>query len=219
VKIMAKHRKQQSAFLLAGAAAAVTAAWLGRRHLSLVRGGRSAAQTPPAPPSEPLPLVESPSAELPLGRSADPDIDRELSRKLLPQDETSGASLLGDTAPESTPAESSLDDVWKAIPDLAEPEQTEGYDAVAPEDLGTVWLTRATETETPTDAARAESQLSSELEGSLISEGSISSAHALDNVDDLDDLDAALGRLDTLERERDPESTRQPAKTPKKNAS
>lgn len=203
---MAKSRKQQSALLLAGAAAGVAAAWLSRRRSNLAS-------------AESQPLVESTSAELPLGRSADPDIDHGLSRKHLPQNETTGASLLGDEAPESTPAESSLDDLWRAVPDLAEPEQAEGYDAIAPEDLGAVWLERATETEPDPHTPALESQLPPELEGALMSASSIRSAHALETLDELDDLDAEVDDLDAFERERAPESTRQPAKVPKKNAS
>jgi hypothetical protein len=131
-----RNRATQSAWLVAGAAAGAAAAWLGKRRLSVVSNPTDAE------------LIEPESAELPIGRSADPEIDGALSRKLLPQDQTSGAALLTEPEPfldEST-TDASLDEVWSSLPGFAEGEQTEGYDAVRPEQLGSVWLERATQT-------------------------------------------------------------------------
>lgn len=93
-------------------------------------------------------MVEPESLELPIGRSADPDIDWALSRNRLSQDDTTGGALLSE--PESRGRRSdidlALDDVWSSTPGIAEPEQSEGYDAVLPEDLGAVWIERATQT-------------------------------------------------------------------------
>jgi hypothetical protein len=92
-------------------------------------------------------MIEPESAELPIGRSADPDIDWALSHSRL-RDDTTGGALL--TEPETRERRSdvdlSLDDVWSSTPGIAEPEQSEGYDAVLPEDLGAVWIERATQT-------------------------------------------------------------------------
>ena len=126
--------------VVAGAAAgvAVAAKWLGKkRHLQALDTPRSA-------------VIEPESAELPVGRSADPDIDGSLalSRSKLPQDETSGASLFAEHegSPRRSDVDLSLDDVWSSTPGIAEPEQSEGYDAVMPEDMGAVWIERATQT-------------------------------------------------------------------------
>jgi hypothetical protein len=92
-------------------------------------------------------LVERDSQELPIGHSADPELDRELFHT-KPEDQTSGASLFGE--PEEPPRrgrdDAALDEIWNATPGFAEGEQTEGYDAVSPEDWGAVWLERATQT-------------------------------------------------------------------------
>ena len=135
-----RNRKTQSALLVAGAAAGAAAAtWLGkRRHLSAVDTNREH-------------MVEPESAELPVGRSADPAIDETLSRSRAADDQTSGAALLTDLTDYEPRTERafrdlSLDEVWNATPGFAEGEQSEGYDAVSPEDMGAVWLERATQT-------------------------------------------------------------------------
>jgi hypothetical protein len=115
--------------------------------------------------------------------------------------EVSSASLLGDAAPESTPADS-LDDLWRAVPDVAEPEQSDGYDATAPEDLGAVWLARATETEPDPRTPPLESGIPPELEGVLMSESSIHAAHELEQLEDSDDIDVAIEQLEGLEGEQ-----------------
>jgi len=93
-------------------------------------------------------MVEPDSAELPIGRSADPAIDYALSRSRSRREETSGGSLLADDElrEQRTFRDGSLDEVWNAMPGFAEGEQSEGYDAVMPEDMGAVWLERATQT-------------------------------------------------------------------------
>jgi hypothetical protein len=135
--VTVRNRKAQSALLVAGAAAgAAAAAWLGkRRHLTAVDTSREH-------------MVEPERAELPVGRSADPAIDEALSRSWSAHDETSGAALLTDDEPRSQRrfGDMSLDDVWNAMPGFSEGEQSEGYDAVSPEDMGAVWLERATQT-------------------------------------------------------------------------
>jgi len=173
-----RNRARQSALLVAGAAAGVAAAtWVGRRRLRVVRAGDSV-------------LIEPESAELPIGRSADPDIDNALERSQLPQDETSGGLLFGDhelrseTNRVGASADLPLEEIWNALPGFAEGEQTEGYDAVTPEDLGTVWLARATQT---THEARPRGSSPSDmpdLENLLVSESTLLSAHQDEDEDE-----------------------------------
>jgi hypothetical protein len=159
---------------MAGAAAGLAAArWLKRRQLEDVSNDAEE-------------LIEPESAELPIGRSADPGIDDALSRKHLPQDETSGAALLASSEPfgNESSTDASLDEVWNSLPGIAEGEQSEGYDAVTPEDLGSVWLERATQT---THESRPHGSDPSELpdvEELLIGESSIASAQGVDAEDD-----------------------------------
>lgn len=147
-----------------GAAAGVAAAtWLNRRRLSLVNTSSDE-------------RVEPESAELPLGRSADPDVDEGLSRKLLPQDETSGGTLYAER--ESRLDESSresLDDIWNAG-SIDEGERGEGYDAVNPESLGAVWLERATQTAHESRLDAGNPNALPELEELMISEASLKTA-------------------------------------------
>jgi hypothetical protein len=91
-------------------------------------------------------LIEADAPELPIGRSADPEIDDELWSTGR-QDETSGA-LISEPEPDRPVSEDiSLEQIWDAGAVSADEDPpTEGYDAVAPEDLGSVWLERATET-------------------------------------------------------------------------
>lgn len=217
----------KSALVVAGAAAGVAAAatWLGkRRQVRAVPSPSSrvpepgeaaadsrrtdirelSAQGPRLPETWDFAegrdfdtLIERDSAELPIGRSADPDIDMSLSRDAR-QSETSGASLLTDLdgdepAPRSRDIDLALDDVWSSTPGIAEPEQSEGYDAVLPEDLGSVWIQRATQTthderphaSDPSDTPRLED---------LISQASLESSRALDEEDEEDEInDDELG--------------------------
>jgi hypothetical protein len=178
-----KNRKTQSALLMAGAAAGAVAATLFTKR-------RLRAVPPPTP--EPRGLVEPESAELPLGASADPDIDHTLSRSHLPQDATSGGALLGDleTRSEREPTDA-LDEVWNSAPDA---EQTEGYDAVEPENLGAVWLERATQTTHDERAHVSDPNEIPNLEALTMSEGSVMSARAPDEIMEEDEIgEDALG--------------------------
>lgn len=162
---------------MAGAAAGLAAAtWLKRRQLVDVSTTTEE-------------RVEPESAELPIGRSADPAIDEVLSRKLLPQDDTSGAALLGGSEPFMTEAttDASLDEVWNSLPGIAEGEQSEGYDAVTPEDLGSVWLERATQTTHEGRPHGSDPNDVPNVEDLLISESSIALAQGLADEDDEDD--------------------------------
>jgi len=181
-----RNRATQSVLLVAGAAAGAAAAtWVSRRRLSAI--DTSAAE-----------LIEPESAELPVGRSADPAIDDALERTQLPQDDTSGGLLLGDHEPYSqtgaaqASVDMPLDEVWNALPGFAEDEQTEGYDAVTPEDLGTVWLERATQT---THDARPRASSPSDvpqLEDLLVSESTLLSSHLDDDeADEAEEADEA----------------------------
>jgi hypothetical protein len=143
-------RKASSALVVAGAAVAASAAaaWLGSKRLRRAGPDKlESLESSDAPDPSYDHLVERDSQELPIGHSADPEIDRELFHT-QPEDQTSGASLFGE--PEEPPRrgrdDAALDEIWNATPGFAEGEQTEGYDAVSPEDWGTVWLERATQT-------------------------------------------------------------------------
>lgn len=168
----------KSALVVAGAAAGAAAAatWFGKRkrHLSAVDTSRAS-------------LVEPESAELPIGRSADPAIDASLSRSRLPQDETSGAALLAEhePLPHRRDIDLALDDVWSATPGIAEPEQSEGYDAVIPEDMGAVWIERATETTHEHRPHASDPSDIPQLED-LVSQGTIDSSRGLDD-DEIDE--------------------------------
>jgi hypothetical protein len=225
-----KNKRTQSALLVAGAAAgAVAATWLGRRRLRAMPAptndllepdvieaarapllqpeGSDAAERVSADILGPARahLVEPDSAELPLGRSADPDIDRTLSRRHLPQDDTSGGALFGDVEPrpEREPSDASLDEVWNAMPGLVGAEQTEGYDAVEPEDLGAVWLERATQTTHEQRPQASDPNDVPDLDALLVSEASRTSALSLDD-DELDKLDDdKLDKLDDDELDDD----------------
>jgi hypothetical protein len=124
-------------------------------------------------------LIESERPELPIGRSADPAIDDELRSR--ERDETSGAALFPDPEPDRPISEDiSLEQIWDAAPR----DQTEAYDAITPEDLGSVWLERATQT------AREERTYSSDpadpaaLDDLMVSEATRASALPLDEDDE-----------------------------------
>lgn len=145
-------------------------------------------------------MIEPESAELPVGRSADPDIDASLSRTRLPQEETSGSSLLAEAeSNRSRDIDLALDDVWSAAPGLAEPEQSEGYDAVVPEDMGAVWIERATQTTHEQRPHASDPQEVPQLED-LVSQGTIEAALAPDD-DELDD-EIADDELDGIDSKR-----------------
>jgi hypothetical protein len=116
------------------------------------------------------------SLELPIGRSADPEIDGRL-----------------------THTDASLDEIWNALPGFAEGEQTEGYDAVTPEDLGAVWLERATQTTHDHLPHASDPMDTPSPEGLTISEASMASSldeeeadfdDAAEDEDEDDDDDA-----------------------------
>jgi hypothetical protein len=172
------RRATQSALLVASAAAAAAAVtWIGRRRLSIVD-------------SSDEDVVDPESAELPVGRSADPEIDDSLSRTQLPQDETSGGTLRGDyeppgeVLPEPPASDAALEEIWNSEPGFAEGEQTEGYDAVTPEDLGAVWLERATQTTHEERPHVGEPSDLAELEDLLVSESTLVSAHLEEDEDE-----------------------------------
>jgi hypothetical protein len=136
-------------------------------------------------------LIEPEGAELPLGRSADPQIDYSLSRAKLPQDETSGAALLTFERrfPDESPTDASLDEVWNSLPGIAQGEQSEGYDAVSPEDLGSVWLERATQTTREDRPHGSDPNEMPELENLLVSEATLTGSRLEDEDEDEDDDD------------------------------
>lgn len=173
------NRMTQSALLVAGSAAAAAAA-VTLFELRRLTGGKTKSE-PPEPEH-----VEPESAELPVGRSADPDIDGALSRQQLPQDETSGAMLLGQTEP-SLPSGTDLDEVWQSEPNIAEDSQSEGYDAVTPEDLGSVWLERATQTTHDAHVRSDEVPDLVALSTAGLSESTLSSSHLRDYEDEIND--------------------------------
>lgn len=175
-----RNRRTQSALLVVGAAAGAAAAtWLHRRRLSVVN---TAADE----------LIEPESAELPLGKSADPEVDGGLSRTKLPQDDTSGAALfserelaadLGDVAEDE-----SLNEIWDAS-SAEGSDRGEGYDAVSPESLGQVWLERATGTTPEGRADASDPSDLPEIGGYLVSEATLASSHLGDHEDDELDYD------------------------------
>lgn len=189
-----RNRATQSALLAVGAAAGVAAAatWLNRRRLTAVNTSSDE-------------RVEPESAELPVGRSADPDVDAALSRRLLPQDDTSGAVLYADREPPSVDELRSepLDDIWNA-PGIDEGERGEGYDAVNPESLGAVWLERATQTTHESRHDAANSSDLPQLDELTLSEATLGTSGLVEdeNEDDIIEEDA-LGEDILAEDEED----------------
>lgn len=182
-----RNRTTQSALLAVGAAAGVAAAatWLNRRRLTAVNTSSDE-------------RIEPESAELPVGRSADPEVDEALSRKLLPQDDTSGAALLAEREPPSVdelPSES-LDDIWNA-PGIDEGERGEGYDAVNPESLGAVWLERATQTTHDPRRDASDPMDLPELDALTVSEATLGTSGLVEDENEEDVIeDDVLGDLD-----------------------
>lgn len=190
-----KNRRTQSALLVAGAAAgAVAATWIGRRRLRAVGAPRQDEAPVPRDEAPVLygDLVEPDRAELPLGSSADPDIDGSLSRRRAPYVDTSGGALLGelDERKEPVAGDASLDEVWNSMPGLVGGEQTEGYDAVQPEDMGAVWLERATETTHDERPHASDPDDVPNLEGLTMSEASRTAALAADDDEIVKDEDS-----------------------------
>jgi hypothetical protein len=136
-------------------------------------------------------MVEPERPELPIGRSADPAIDDALSRTRSARDQTSGAALLAED--ESGPhafRDLSLDEVWNATPGFAEGEQSEGYDAVTPEDLGAVWLERATQTTHEANPHASDPNEMPALDQLAVRhDDELEDTDELDGLDELDDAD------------------------------
>jgi hypothetical protein len=177
-----------------GAAAGVAAAaWLTKRRLTVVSTSDDA-------------LIEPESAELPLGRSAERELDVSLSRKLLPQDDTSGAALRGVRRPFDDEAtdDHSLDEIWNADDEPTESEHGEGYDAVNPESLGGVWLERATQTTHQSRSHGSDPSELAELEGLTISEATLASSGRADEEDDAE-KDEEAGDVEVDLDEKDDE--------------
>lgn len=212
-----RNRKSSSALVVAGAAAAASAAvaatWFGTRRLRKTSGARSLTRETAGEDIEFDPgnggliefdpsydrLVDRESAELPIGHSADPAIDEALSHDKV-EDDTSAASL--HVGPEDQPRRGrddlGLDEIWNATPGFAEGEQTEGYDAVSPEEWGSVWLERATQTthdERPHPSDPGEIPILEEL---AVSQASSSAALPPDERDDEEEV-IADDELDVVE--------------------
>jgi hypothetical protein len=234
-----RNRTTQSALLVAGAAvgAAAATAWVGtrrdparRKSSSDQRSSRiplparataAASSTPRAPGSNSYiaelvseDLIEADGPELPIGRSADPDIDYALQPSRPRQEETSGSALLAHSQGTRSLSESlsldesgSLDEIWDATPSLSSGDQGEGYDAVSPEDLGSVWLQRATQT---THEARPDSSDPAdlpELEGFLVGEATLAAALPADD-DDGEEKDESREDEDESREDEDGEGRR-----------
>jgi hypothetical protein len=177
------NRKQQSAIVLAGAgvaAAGVAAAWLGRRHLRLVHG-----------PSE------APVSQLPDSAPRLSELRRAEPRLAEPR-----LAEFRDTEPHVV--DPRVESLRAPLPlQVGEPEQTEGYDAVDPETLGSVWLERATQTADEPKLSIIDASLAPEVEDFLISDASRRAARSPEEVIEEeiiedDDLDLDLSELDEL---------------------
>lgn len=188
-------RKASSALVVAGAAVAASAAaaWLGSKRLRRPTPEKLEWSDATEPNYDRL--VERDSEELPIGHSADPEIDHGLFHT-QPEDQTSGASLFGE--PEQPPRrgrdDAALDEIWNATPGFAEGEQTEGYDAVAPEDWGAVWLERATQTTHDGRPHPSDPHELPDLESLSVSEGSRNSSLSPDErQEEIDEEDLDIG--------------------------
>lgn len=168
------NRKQQTAIVFAGAAgvaaAGVAAAWLGRRHLRLVRAD-----------SEPVSELPDSAPRLSELRRAEPRIAE--ARETEPH--------IIDPRVESLRAPLPLQ--------VGEPEQTEGYDAVDPEALGSVWLERAMQTADEPKLSIIDASLAPEVEDFLISEASRRAARSPDDIVEDNGLELDLSELDDLD--------------------
>lgn len=211
-------RKHQTAFVWAGVAAgAAAAAWLGRKHLRLVPRPSDTPRIEP-PPIEPF-LVHGPASEL--GPATEPEPFGVGRSQLAPED-----------LPPPSNAED-FRDLWRVEPEMAElDEGAEGYDAVAPEDLGTVWLSRATQTAQDSPHTRSFDQafdrdlpeglqeLPSAAEEGSVTQPSID-VEMLDADESADDViaDDELDIVETVERtsERSGTKARRAASKAKRN--
>jgi hypothetical protein len=138
-------------------------------------------------------LIESERPELPIGRSADPAIDDEL-RSPGELDETSGAALFPEPESDRPISEDiSLEQIWDAAPRNEEERPAEGYDAVTPEDLGSVWLERATQTAREERAYSSDPADPAALDDLMISEATRASALPLDEDVEMEDENKDAG--------------------------
>jgi hypothetical protein len=131
-------------------------------------------------------LIERDSAELPIVHSADPEIESTLSQDEPFGEPTSGAALFAehDQRPRRGRDEAALDELWNATPGFAEGEQTEGYDAVSPEDWGAVWLERATQTTHEDRPHPSDPSEVPDIEGLSVSAASLSSSQPPDALEE-----------------------------------
>jgi hypothetical protein len=169
------NRKQQSAIVLGAAgvaAAGVAAAWFGRRHLRLVRGES-----------------ESPVSQL-------PDSAPRLSelRHAVPR-----LAEFRETEPHIV--DPRVESLRAPLPlQIGEPEQTEGYDAVDPEALGSVWLERATQTADEPQLSIIDGSLAPQVEDFLMSDASRRLARSPEDIIEEDNgLELDLSELDDLD--------------------
>jgi hypothetical protein len=135
------------------------------------------------------PLRDPEALEVPLGQSADPEIDALLTDDDTASDDSTGAALRSNAAMSGvheamTPRQKRIDEEVTLTARPSDDTLTidDAYDAVAPDDLGTEWLNRATES-AATDPYRSarealppELMLESAMSG--VSEGSVNAATA-----------------------------------------
>ena len=131
-------------------------------------------------------LVDPGAIEVPLGQSADPQIDRELSHSKLIQPDSSGASLQrsdfeGDARVDTLPMLDEPDETTlTARPTKESRPPEDAYDAVAPDDLASEWLSRATEASTlPSEDDLLRVDMIEVLQGSdmsMVGQGSMNAA-------------------------------------------
>jgi hypothetical protein len=141
-------------------------------------------------------LVDPGAIEVPIGQSADAEIDTQLSRTKLPQADSTGASLQREdvgTGVQEVSTSLYGGDTSENL--TARPNQQliptdDAYDAVAPDDLGTEWLTRATEASSLDSTGAAPDAQPPELffeDGmSVVSEASLNVADVDDEVGDIE---------------------------------
>jgi hypothetical protein len=138
------------------------------------------------------PAVEPESAELPLGRAADRDIDDYLSRSRLPQPESSGTVLLETRDRHAIAFDAGRFDEGDALSAMPHPHiharvSVDDYDAINPEELGSAFLSRATETwSVPQDEDDIDglTEAVSDEENESFSEASLLAAHTPLDSDD-----------------------------------
>lgn len=133
-------------------------------------------------------LLDPGAIEVPMGQSADAEIDTHLSRAKLPQADSTGASLQREDVGTGVQEVSvslyggDANENVTARPNEQAPQRDDAYDAVAPDELGSEWLTRATEVGSLDSSGTALEAQPPELfleDGmSVVSEGSLNAANA-----------------------------------------